>query len=288
VTARSYLFVPGDQPTKLDRALACGADAVIADLEDAVAPSAKTAARTTVAAWIGALVDTGLPEIWVRVNASQLAVEDARAVIGASLAGLSLPKVNGPEQIARLDALVCAEEQRAGLPTRSVRFLPLLESAAGILSVQAIATAPRVVGLGLGELDLCGELGIAPSQGEPELLPIRLQVVLASAAAGLQAPVAPVATDYRDLDALRDSTQALKRVGFGSRWAIHPAQVPIINEVFTPTTAEISAAQHLIEQHQAALAAGRGVFVDDQGRMADEAVIRSARRILAQARLAER
>jgi citrate lyase subunit beta/citryl-CoA lyase len=288
LTARSYLFVPGDQPKKLERAARCGADAVIADLEDAVPPSAKTAARRTVAAWIGALTGTSRPDIWVRVNASQLAAEDARAVIGPCLAGLCLPKVNGPDQLLYLDAVATTEERRAGLTPGSVRFLPLVESAAGILSIQTIATAPRVDRLGLGELDLCGELGITPSQDESELLPIRLQVVLASAAAGLQAPVAPVATDYRDLDALRDSTQALKRVGFGSRWAIHPAQVPIINEVFTPTAAEISAAQHLVEQHQAALAAGQGVFVDDQGRMADEAVIRSARRILAQARLPER
>jgi citrate lyase subunit beta/citryl-CoA lyase len=286
--ARSYLFVPGDQPKKLERALGSGADAVIADLEDAVAPSAKTAARRTVAAWIGALTGTSRPEIWVRVNASQLAAEDARAVIGPSLAGLCLPKVNEPDQLLRLDAVATTQERRAGLTPGSVRFLPLVESAAGILSVQAIATAPRVARLGLGELDLCGELGIAPSQDEPELLPIRLHVVLSSAAAGLQAPVAPVSTDYRDLDALRDSTQALKRLGFGSRWAIHPAQVAIINEVFTPTAAEVSAARRLIEQHQAALAAGQGVFVDDQGRMADEAIIRAARRILAQARRAGR
>jgi citrate lyase subunit beta/citryl-CoA lyase len=288
LTARSYLFVPGDQPKKLERAVGSGADAVIADLEDAVAPSAKTAARRTVADWLDAQTVTNHPELWVRVNVSQLGVEDARAVIGPSLAGLCLPKVAGPDQLSRLDAIVSPEERRAALAPGSVRFLPLLESAAGILSVQAIATAPRVTRLGLGELDLCGELGIEPSHDEPELLPIRLHLVLASAAAGLEAPIASVATDYRDLDALRRSTKTFRRLGFGGRWAIHPAQIPILNEGFTPTAAEVHAAQRLIEQHQAALAAGRGVFVDDQGRMADEAVIRSARRILAQARRAER
>jgi citrate lyase subunit beta/citryl-CoA lyase len=288
LTARSYLYVPGDQPHKLERATRSGADAVIADLEDAVAPSAKTAALKTVADWLATRTGTDQPEIWVRVNASQLMTEDVRAVIGPSLAGLCLPKVDGPEQILRLDELTTAGELRAGFAPGSVRVLPLLESAAGILSAQAIAQAPRVTQLGLGELDLCGELGIEPSRDEPELLPIRLQVVLASAAARLEAPVAPVSTGYRDLDALRRSTQALKRVGFGSRWAIHPAQVPIINEIFTPTAAEVSAAQRLIEQHEAALAAGRGVFVDDHGRMADEAVVRSARRILGQARQDER
>jgi citrate lyase subunit beta / citryl-CoA lyase len=284
LTARSYLYVPGDQPHKLERATRSGADAVIADLEDAVAPSAKTAARKTVADWLATRTGTDQPEIWVRVNASQLTAEDVHAVISPSLAGLCLPKVDGPQQIRRLDDLATTGEQRAGFAPGSIRVLPLLESAAGILSAQAIAQAPRVAQLGLGELDLCGELGIEPSPDESELLPIRLQVVLASAAARLEAPVAPVSTGYRDFDALRRSTQALKRLGFGSRWAIHPAQVPIINEVFTPTAAEVSAAQRLIEQHEAALAADRGVFVDDQGRMADEAVVRSARRILARAR----
>jgi citrate lyase subunit beta / citryl-CoA lyase len=281
---RSYLYVPGDQPHKLERATRSGADAVIADLEDAVAPSAKTAARNTLADWLATLTDTNRPEIWVRVNASPLMAEDVSIVIGPPLAGLCLPKVGRLEQILSLDDLVTAGEQRGGFTPGSIRVLPLLESAAGILSAQAIAKAPRVTQVGLGELDLCGELGIEPSPDEPELLPIRLHVVLASAAARLEAPVAPVSTDYRDLDALRRSTQALERLGFGSRWAIHPAQVPIINEVFTPTAGEVSAAQRLIEQHEAALAAGRGVFVDDHGRMADEAVVRSARRILARAR----
>jgi citrate lyase subunit beta/citryl-CoA lyase len=283
LTARSYLYVPGDQPDKLERAVRSSADAIIADLEDAVAPTAKAAARETVAGWLaGRIADSG-PQIWVRVNHSQLMTEDVHVVVAPALTGLCLPKVDDPEPIKRLDELAAKSEQQAGLNPGAIAILPLLESAAGILSARAIGQAPRVTQLGLGELDLCGELGIEPSQDQSELLPIRLQVVLASAAARLDSPVGPVSTDYRDLDALRRSTQTLKRLGFGSRWAIHPAQVPVINEVFTPTASEVSAAQRLIDQHQAALDAGKGVFVDDHGRMADAAVIRAARRTLARA-----
>ena len=121
MTARSYLYVPGDQPHKLERATRSGADAVIADLEDAVAPSAKTAARKTVADWLATRAGTNRPEIWVRVNASQRMAEDVRAVISPCLAGLCLPKVGGPEQLLRLDDLATASEQRAGFAPGSIR-----------------------------------------------------------------------------------------------------------------------------------------------------------------------
>ena len=120
---RSYLYVPGDQPHKLERATRSGADAVIADLEDAVTPSAKTAARNFLADWLATLTDTNRPEIWVRVNASPLMAEDVSIVIGPPLAGLCLPKVGRPEQILSLDDLVTAGEQRGGSPqVRSASF----------------------------------------------------------------------------------------------------------------------------------------------------------------------
>jgi citrate lyase subunit beta/citryl-CoA lyase len=108
--------------------------------------------------------------------------------------------------------------------------------------------------------------------------------VLASAAAGLVPPIAPLSTDFRDLDALRYSTAALRRVGFGSRWAIHPAQVPVINETFTPTPEQLEAARRLVERYDGALDQGVGVGVDEDGKMLDEAVVRAARRILVRAR----
>jgi citrate lyase subunit beta/citryl-CoA lyase len=116
------------------------------------------------------------------------------------------------------------------------------------------------------------------------LLSVRVQVVLASAAAGLAPPIGPISTDFRDLDALQYSTDALRRVGFGSRWAIHPAQVPVINQAFTPTPEQLEAARRLVERYDGAVDQGVGVCVDEDGNMVDEAVVRAARRILARAR----
>jgi citrate lyase subunit beta/citryl-CoA lyase len=284
MTARSYLFVPGNQARKLQRALVSGADAIVADLEDAVAPSAKAEARRTVADWLATQLDGDQPELWVRVNPSRLLADDVHAVVGPVVTGICLPKTHAPVQVRSLGEMVVAAEQAAGLAEGSIRVVPLLESAAGILSARTIAQERRVWQLGLGELDLCAEVGIEPSVDERELLPVRIQVVLASAAAGLASPIGPVSTDFRDLTALRRSTDALRRVGFGSRWAIHPAQVPVINQMFTPSPEEVEAARRLVERYDDALDHGVGVCVDEDGHMVDEAVVRAARRTLARAR----
>jgi citrate lyase subunit beta / citryl-CoA lyase len=285
VSARSYLYVPGDQARKLQHALASGADAIIADLEDAVAPSAKADARRTVADWLATQLDSDHPELWVRVNASaRLLADDVHAVVGPAVTGICLPKTHTPEQLRSLDELLAAAEPRAGVAEGSIKVVPLLESAAGILSARAIAEQPRVWQLGLGELDLCAEVGIEPSADERELLPVRVQVVLASAAAGLAPPIGPVSSDFRDLAALRRTTEALRRVGFGSRWAIHPAQVPVINQTFMPTPEQLEAARRLVERYDGALERGVGVCVDEDGQMVDEAVVRAARRILVRGR----
>ena len=285
VSARSYLFAPGDQTRKLQHALASGTDAIIADLEDAVAPSAKANARRTVANWLATQPNGERPELWVRVNASgRLLAEDVQAVVGPIVTGICLPKTHTAEQVRSLGELLGAAERQASLAEGSTSIIPLLESAAGILSARAIAEQPRVRQLGLGELDLCAEVGFEPSADERELLSIRIQVVLASAAAGLAPPIAPISTDFLDLDAFQQSTEALRRLGFGSRWAIHPAQVPVINQAFTPTPEQLEAARRLVERYDGALDQGVGVCVDEDGQMVDEAVVRAARRILARAR----
>jgi citrate lyase subunit beta/citryl-CoA lyase len=284
VSARSYLFVPGDQARKLQHALSSGADGIIADLEDAVAPSVKANARRTVADWLATQPTGDQPELWVRVNASgRLLADDVHAVVGSAVTGICLPKTHAPQQVRSLGELLGAAERQASLTEGSIKVVPLLESAAGILSARAIAEQPRVWQLGLGELDLCAEVGIEPSADERELLAIRVQVVLASAAAGLAPPIGPISTDFRDLDALQSSTETLRRLGFGSRWAIHPAQVPVINQTFMPTPEQLEAARHLVERYDRALHQGVGVGVDEDGKMVDEAVVRAARRILARA-----
>lgn len=255
---RSYLYVPGDRPDRFDKAVASGADAVILDLEDAVAVSKKDEARAAVEAWLGARAPGG-PRIVVRVNNGTALNADARAAARAD--ALSLPKAT----VADLDRL------EGRLPV-----IALIETARGVLDARAIASHPRVARLAIGEADLGAELQIAPASDA--WMAIRAGIVVASAAAEIEPPVGPVSTDFRDLDALRASTEVLRDAGFGARAAIHPAQVPVINGVFTPDDETVARARALVERFDAA---GGGVATDDDGRMIDEAIVRSARRIIA-------
>lgn len=276
--ARSYLYVPGNQRERLAKALGRGADAVIADLEDAVAQADKTAARQTVADWLAGLAAQDDVQVWVRINGDS-PDDDLAAVVGPRLTGVVVPK-SEPALIAHVDRLLSELEPKRGLTGGVVAVLPLIESAAGLLALPAIAAAPRVHRLGLGEADLIGELGLRPGPERAELSPIRLQAVIASAAAGIAAPVAPTSTDFRDLETFRTTAGALLALGFRGRTALHPAQIPVINDVFTPSEEEVAAARSLIEHFEAV---GSGVFLDERGRMVDEAVVRSAREVLSRA-----
>ncbi len=239
---RSYLYCPGDRPDRLARVRGWGADAVIADLEDSVHASEKPAARAAVAAWLADLPSAlhadhagkgQLSEVWVRINADTLA-EDVTAVVGPALRGIVLPKAE-PALAASLDDLLSRAERDWGLPPGSVAVQPVIETATGLLAAAELASAPRVTRLGIGEADLAAELGV-DVRTDPQILgPLRLQLVVASAAAGIAAPVGPASIDFKDLDALRTGTEALLRLGFRARTAIHPAQLACINEVFTPS-----------------------------------------------------
>lgn len=284
---RSTLYAPGDQPEKLTKAVLRSADGVICDLEDAVAPANKEAARALVTEFIRAQSTTG-PALLVRINWGDLGIEDLRTLIpgcGSNIAALYVPKVSTVDELTRVDAELDLLERQCGLERGSIPVVALLETARGILDARHIAEAPRVRRLAIGEADLAADLGIELTPGdERELLTARAAVVLASAAAGIEPPVGPVSTDFRDLDALRSSTEHLRRMGFRGRSCIHPAQVDVVNEVFTPTGPEVERAERLVRLYDGAVAAGRGVIADDGGKMIDEAVVRSARRVVAQHR----
>lgn len=293
MTPRSYLYVPGDQPAKLARAAERGADALVVDLEDAVAPGAKDAARRHVADWLSSRGDEGSagdalgPEIWVRVNPSlpdgSPPAADLDVAVHPAVTGIVAAKAESADALARLDDAISAREATVGLGEGAIGVSALVESAAGYLALPALAGSPRVVRLQIGEVDLAASLRMTPGPDAAELLPLRVGLVVASAAAGIGAPVGPVYTALGDLDGLRVTTEALHRLGFAGRSALHPAQVPVINEVFTPTAAELAAATALIERFDAAVAAGDGVITDSGGSMIDEAVVRSARAVLARA-----
>ena len=284
--ARSYLYVPADRPDRLAKARNRGADAVIVDLEDAVARAAKDVARETARRWLaeqrpdGEQADWPGGQLWLRIN-PDLADADIGAV-SAAVTGVVVPKAD-PGLLAAVDELLARREQALGLDRGRLLVQPLIETAAGLLEVTAIAGAPRVARLGIGEADLAAELGLRPGPAREELAPIRLQVVIASAARGIAAPAGATTTDFRDLDALRASSEALLRLGFRARTAIHPAQLAVINEVFTPSAEEIGRARRLVAAMETAERDGTGVILAEDGTMVDVAVARTAREVLARA-----
>ncbi|MFD6159851.1 HpcH/HpaI aldolase/citrate lyase family protein [Nocardia sp. NPDC060256] len=268
---RSALYVPGSRPELFDKAMSSRADVVLLDLEDSVPLAAKDRARNEVSAWLGQVRADG-PQIWVRVNPGSIGEADLAAVAVARVAAVCLAKTESAAQVNTAGAVLREFEPRPG----AIRICPLLESAAAVLASREIAAAPRVARLQLGETDLCADIGVDPSPDDRELWAARAQVVLASAAARIAPPLGPVRTDFNDLDALRISTISLARMGFRGRACIHPAQVAIVNEVFTPNVAELEKARDLVARFDAA----GGEVLDEAGRMVDLAVVRRARRLL--------
>jgi len=267
--AHSYLYVPADREDRLRRAGTRGADALIVDLEDAVPENRKDLAREIVRRWLPTA--GARPSIWVRLNSGPQRQADLDALRGLpGIAGFLLAKTAARAEVEEVARALDAQRSTA-------RLAPVLESAAAVLDARDIASAPRVRRLHLGEADLRAELGITPGPDETELLWVRTQVVLVSAAAGLEAPAGPVATNYTDLDALRHTSQILRRLGFAGRACIHPAQVPVVNDVFATSAAELAAARDLVARLDAA---GGAATVDAAGQMIDEAVARRARRLL--------
>lgn len=281
---RSYLYVPGDHAERLEKALERGADALILDLEDAVAPQSKDGARELVGAWIRRNEASG-SAVWLRITADEPGADIA--AIGAPIAGVMVPRAESA-LLDEVGKLLAARERELGIPGGSLAVIPLIETARGLLGAVELAEAPRTVRLAIGRADLAGELGLGIDPEGPEFRSILLQLVIASSAAGVAPPVAPTSTDFRDLDALRGSTQQLLRLGYRGRTAVHPAQLPVINEVFTPSAEEVQRAERLVAAFEEAERSGSGVITDDNGRMVDAAVVRSAREVLQRAGQAPR
>lgn len=258
--ARSLLFVPGSRPDRFDKAMAAGADAVVVDLEDAVAPADKDRAREALAAWLA----PGRAVI-VRINGADTGWfrDDLALCARPGVSAVMLPKAERADDIAALRA--------AGAAT----VLPLVESAAGFAALAAIAGAPGVQRLAFGSLDVQVDLGMRDAL-EDELLFFRSQLVLASRLAGLQPPVDGVSTAIDDAARLRDDSLRARRLGFGGKLCIHPRQVADVNRHFAPTEAERAWAQRVLDA--AAASGGAAVAVD--GKMVDKPVILRAQAIL--------
>jgi citrate lyase subunit beta/citryl-CoA lyase len=258
---RSYLFVPGDRPERIGKARASGADAVVVDLEDAVAPASKVAARDAVA---GAL-DAAAPVV-LRVNGADTAwfADDARLAAHPGVAVVMLPKAATAEAVAAL------RSASGGKPV-----LALIESAAGMANVAALAATAGVARLVFGSIDFQLDLDIADD--DLALLAFRSQLVLASRVANLPAPVDGVTAAFDDAARIEAEARRARSLGFGAKLCIHPKQVAIVNGAFSPSTAELAWAQRVVDA--ATAADGAAVAVD--GKMVDAPVLARARRLLA-------
>ena len=258
---RSYLFVPGDRPERIAKARAGGADAVIVDLEDAVAPANKLAARDAVA---GAL-DPAQPVV-LRINGADTEwfADDARLAAHAGVAAVMLPKAAAAEPVAAL------RSASGGKPV-----LALIESAAGMANLKTLAATAGITRLVFGSIDFQLDLDIADD--DLALLPFRMRLVLASRVAGLPAPVDGVTTALDDAARIEAEARRARALGFGGKLCIHPKQVAIVNDAFSPSAQELAWAQRVVDA--AAAAGGAAVAVD--GKMVDAPVLARARRLLA-------
>jgi len=290
---RSYLYVPADSRTRLAGAATRGAEAVIADLEDSVASGSKSMARLNAKDWLAdaPAVDQAAPhgrvERWVRINHGEQGLDDLAEILRPGIAGVCVPKVGSAEDVRRVCVVLDNFEDNMQLASGAIALMPLIETAAGLQSLQEIAASPRVQRLQIGELDLAADLELWVDEQEAELLPLRMSVVVASAAAGLSAPVGAVSAEFHDLSRFAASTERLKRAGFYGRAAIHPAQLVAIHQVFGVGAKELRAARTVIELYETALKSGVGAIVGPDGRMIDEAVVRRSRQIIEVARMDE-
>lgn len=283
---RALLYVPGSDQRKLEKAAGLEVDSVCMDLEDGVALGQKAAARATVAQALRAL-DFGRTERVVRINAvgSGLEADDLAAVLPARPDAIMVPKVEQADQLRWVDEQLARAEAAHGWPQGSTALLALIETARGVVNLAAIAQAtPRLQALGFGAEDLMADIGGKRTASNREVAFPRSQVALVAAAFGLQA-IDMVYVRYKDLEGLRSETEEAAVLGYQGKQVIHPAQVPVVQQVFTPSAEEIAYAQKVLAAMEAAGARGEGV-IGLEGKMIDMPMIRAAQRVLARAHAA--
>lgn len=278
---RSFLFAPGNHPRKVAKAFGLGADAVILDLEDSVPTAEKEAARDAI---IQALQQPRACRGYARVNArdTDFCEQDIGTLVGAApLDGIVLPKAECADDIKAVDEWLAVHERERKLVAGSVELVAIIESARGVENVNEIAgAAPRLHRLALGGGDYTQELDYEWTADEEVLAYARSRLTHATRIADLEPAVDTVVLQVKDDERFRASAERGRRFGFGGKLCIHPGQVPICNEVFTPSAAEIEQARNLLEAFAQAEAAGSASIQVD-GQFVDYAMIQRARRLLA-------
>jgi citrate lyase subunit beta/citryl-CoA lyase len=285
---RSLLFVPADAGNKLDKAMTSGADAVIFDLEDSISPERKEHARAACLEYLkDAQPKAQRPRLLVRINGLDTGMTDAdlAAIVPGKPDAILFPKAEGGESLVHLDAKLMAQEAIAGVPEGAIKVLAQnVESSLGLFLAGTFrGVSPRLIGMTWGPEDLSSELGAEANRDAQGILtePYRFarSICLFSAAAAKVPAIETIYADFRNADGLRKETMDSRRDGFTGRLAIHPAQVPVINEVYTPSPEQIEKAKAVIAAFAAQPGAG-AVGID--GKMYDRPHLVRAQRLLAQ------
>jgi citrate lyase subunit beta / citryl-CoA lyase len=285
---RSLLFVPGNKPTWMEKALSYGADALILDLEDSVAGSDKGSARAHVRQALERLHDRG-PLLTVRINAldTGLAGDDLEAILCPGLSAIVAPKVETPHDVVVLDTLLTQAERRAGITVGHVEIFPTLETAKGIYHAYHIASSsarvPTLCGTAGQGGDTARSLGYVWSKAGSETLYVRSKVLLEARAAGVAYPLMASWFNITDLEGLRADAQLNHQLGYRGQVVIHPTHVPVVNEVFTPTPEDIVYYEGLLAAMEDAERHGTAA-VTYQGAMVDIAMVKTAQQMLTLAR----
>ena len=283
---RSLLFVPADGGSKLDKAMASGADGVIVDLEDSIAAESKESARKLALDFLkSAQSRKDRPQLLVRINGLDTGMTDADldAVVPGKPDAVLLPKAEGGVTVIHLDAKLTVREALAGLPEGEIKILAqTVESPAGLFSAGSYRNcSARLIGMTWGPEDLSAELDAEANREIDGTLtePYRIAraMCLFGAAAAKVSAIETIYVNFRDTDVLRKDTELARRDGFTGRLAIHPAQVPVINEVFTPSTAQIEKAKAIVAAFEAKPGAGT---VGMDGKMYDRPHLARAQALL--------
>jgi len=283
--ARSWLFAPGDSERKMEKAAASDADIVVFDVEDAVVEDAKPRARSMISGFLNTQSDAARSRLWVRINPLQgsHALADLAAVIPKRPGGIMLPKACGRADVDKLDNYLSALEVAAGSEQGSTKVIALVtETAQGMFTTGTYAGAPRLVAMTWGAEDLADAIGASENRNPDGSYGFTYELarslcLLGAATAGVSA-VETIHGDFRDDAGLRARAERVRRAGYRGMLAIHPNQVPIINEAFTPRAEELAQAQQIVELFAANPGAGTIGF---NGAMLDRPHLARARALLA-------
>ncbi len=278
---RTLIFVPGNRANMLERALGFNADIIMVDLEDSVPPAEKVAARHLARQWVPTLRQAG-KRVMVRANSldTGLTRDELTAVISPDLYGVSVGKTESVWDLREINRIIAPLEASAGLQPGQIKLIPWIESARAVVNVNEMAAAlPRIVAIAFGAEDYTNDMGIQRTDDGAEVYHPRATIAIAARAAGVAALDSPYVA-FRNPEGLRQDAGVARQLGYTGKFAIHPAQIDPINELFSPLPEDVAYARRVMEAWNEAEAAGRGSLNLD-GKMVDVPVVKRAQNLLA-------